>query len=237
MNFENIIWNKQTYQEFINYLYSLQNIKYKEFHKKLILDDNLIGIPTPKLKEIAKKITKGDYKEFIKLNNKNLYEERLIYGLIISYLNDFNEVINELNKFIPYINNWAINDIVCSNLKIFKKNQTKGFSLINQYLKSNNGWSIRFGLVLLLNFYIDDKYIHKIIKICDNIKTDDYYVMMSNAWLLSICYIKYPDITYKYLCKKTLDKTTLNKTISKICDSKRVDNNYKKSLKNLRKQI
>lgn len=235
MNLENIIWNKETYNKFIDYLYTLQDLKYKDFHKKLILDNDLIGIRTPLLKEISKKISKSDYKQFIKLNNHKYYEERIIHGLIIGYLDDFKEVLEQLDKFIPFINNWAINDIVCANLKIFKKNKDKGFIAINRYLKSNNEFEIRFGLILLLDFYIDDSYIDKIFFIIDNIKNDNYYVKMGMAWVLSICYIKYPNKTYEYLLNNQLDKFTFNKTISKICDSKRIDKDTKLKLRALRK--
>ena len=235
MNLENINWNKDNYNKFINYLFTFEDIKYKEFHSKLILSNNLIGIRTPMLKEIAKKISKGDYKTFIKLNKHEIYEEIIIHGLIIGYLSDFNESLSLLDNFIPYVDNWAINDIVCANMKIFKKYQEIGFNKILNYIDSNNPFQIRIGIVLLLDFYINDKYIDKIFDIVDNIKNDNYYVRMANAWLLSICYIKYKEKTYNYLLNNDLDKFTFNKAISKICDSKRVDVKDKEKLKKIRK--
>lgn len=235
MNLENINWNKDNYKEFINYLFTLKDSKYKEFHSKLILQNNIIGIRTPLLKEIAKKISKGDYKTFIKLNRHKYYEETIIHGLIIGYLNDFNKNLTLLDEFIPYVDNWAVNDIVCANMKILKKHQKEGFTKILNYIESNNPFHIRIGIVLLLDFYINDKYIDKIFKIIDNIKNDNYYVQMANAWLLSICYIKYKEKTYNYLLNNNLDKFTFNKTISKICDSKRVDIKDKEKLKKIRK--
>ena len=235
MNLETINWNKDNYNEFINYLFTFEDLKYKEFHSKLILSNNLIGIRTPILKEIAKKISKGDYKTFIKLNNHKFYEEIIIHGIIIGYLSDFNESLSLLDIFIPYVDNWAINDIVCANMKMFKKYQKIGFNKILNYIDSNNPFQIRIGIVLLLDFYINDKYIDKIFDIVDNIKNDNYYVRMANAWLLSICYIKYKEKTYNYLLNNNLDKFTFNKTISKICDSKRVDIKDKEKLKKIRK--
>ena len=235
MNLENINWNKDNYNEFINYLFTFEDLKYKEFHSKLILNDNLIGIRTPILKEIAKKISKGDYKTFIKLNKHKFYEETIIHGLIIGYLTDFNESLSLLDNFIPYVDNWAINDIVCANMKMFKKYQEIGFDKILNYINSDNPFQIRIGIVLLLDFYINDKYIDKIFEIVDNIHNDNYYVRMANAWALSICYIKYKEKTYNYLLNNNLDKFTFNKTISKICDSKRVDIKDKEKLKKIRR--
>ena len=188
----------------------------------------------PILKDIAKKIS-INYKSFININKHIYYEETMIHGLILGYLKDFNEVTYLLDDFLPYINNWGICDSVCSNLKIFKYNKEAGFKLINKYLKSNKPFYIRFALVLLLNYYIDDSYIDKIFKISNSIKNNNYYVSMANAWMLSICYIKYKEKTYNFLLNNNLDKFTFNKTISKICDSYRIDKLDKKELRKLRK--
>lgn len=231
MRLDNI--NKDNYNEFIDYLFSLQDIKYKEFTNKII-DANIIGIRMPIIRQISKKIS-NNYKDFIKNNKHIYYEETMIHGLIIGYLKDFNEVTYLLNDYISYVDNWGVCDSVCSNLKIFRKNQEEGFKLIEKYLKINKPFYIRFALVLLLNHYINDLYIDKILNICNDVKIENYYVKMANAWLLSMCYIKYPDKTYNFLLNNHLDKFTFNKTISKICDSHCVDIDTKNKLKRLRK--
>lgn len=227
--------NKSNYNEFINYLYSLQDIKYKNFHSKIVLANDLIGIRTPILKEIAKKIAKHDYNTFIKVNNHKIYEEKILHGLLLGYINtDFDKIKILINEFLPYIDNWAICDITVSNLKIFKKNKKSGFYEIKNYIKSNNFWINRFGYVLLLNYYIDSSYIDKIFKLCETYK-DEYYVKMSIAWLLSMCYIKYKEKTLKFLTQNKLEKWTYNKTIQKIIESNRVEKNEKETLKKLKK--
>lgn len=90
-------------------------------------------------------------------------------------------------------------------------------------------------MVLLLNYYINDKYIDLILKIANNINSEEYYVKMANAWLISICYIKYPNKTKIFLNNTKIDKWTYNKSISKICDSKRISDKEKIVLKKLRK--
>lgn len=224
-----------TYNEFIKYLYSFQNLKYKEFHKKLILTDDLIGIRTDILKKIAKEIAKNDYKAFIKNNRHILYEENIIHGLLLGYLKlDFNDLKILIDNFLPFINNWAVCDLTVSNLKIFIKNKEDGFNEIKKYLKNSNTWINRFGYVLLLNYYIDDKYIDKIFKLCKNYK-DEYYVKMSIAWLISMCYIKYKDKTIEYLNNNELDKWTYNKAIQKIVESNRVSKEEKEVLRKMKK--
>lgn len=233
MNLSSFDWNNN-YSSFIDYLYSLQDLKYRSFHSKLLKDDNvnLIGIRVPILKDIAKEIAKGDYLSFIKNNTHKTYEENMIHGLVIGYVKKpFKDVLVLLDNFIPYNDNWAVNDTVCANMKVFKKNLDEGYQYILKLITSNETWKIRFGLVLLLDFYINETYLNDIFRICDNIKNKDYYVQMAVAWLISICFIKYQTDTYNYLLNNKLDTFTFNKTISKICDSYRVDKNVKEELR------
>jgi len=222
------------YNEFLNELYSLQDLKYKEFHAKLILSDNLIGVRTNELKKIARNIAKSNYKDFFSENRHSIYEESIIHGLTLGYLKlDFNNLKPYIDEFIPHIDNWAVCDLTAANLKIFNKNKDIGVIEIKKYLKNNNAWINRFGYVLLLDYYIEDKYIDEIFKLCKNYK-DEYYVKMSIAWLISMCYIKYKDKTLEFLNNNILDKWTYNKTIQKIIESNRVSKEEKLILKGMK---
>lgn len=227
-------YTKETYQNFINELYKNKDEKYKEFHSKLLKNKNItvIGIRTPDLKKLAKEISKNDYQSFIKQNTHKTYEECILHGLILGYIKiDEQELFKLIDDFITYIDNWATNDLTVSNLKIFK---TININKLNKYLKSNNPWEIRFGLTLLLSYYIKEENLDKIFNICDSITSDHYYVKMANSWLISMCYIKYPKETHKYLQKNNLDKFTHNKAISKICDSYQVSKKDKDEVRKLR---
>lgn len=231
MNYNN--WNKNTYDKFIDYLHELKDEKYKELQKKIIKNDKIIiiGIRIPILKKIAKEISKENYKDFIKYNKHKYLEENILHGLILGYIKEDEELLKQVDKFIPYIDNWETCDTACANLKQFKKIDIHN---IDRYI-NHNPWSQRFGLVLLLDHYIKEENLKTIFEICKKIKTDEYYVKMAISWLLSICYIKYPSKTLSFLKRANLDKFTHNKTISKICDSKRIDKNVKEKLKLLRK--
>jgi len=236
MNIENITWNKDSYRQFIEFLYTLSDIKYKDFHSKLILDKNLIGIRTPLLKDIAKKISKTNYLEFIKLNNHAFYEETIIHGLLIGYIKEgIDNSLKLLDEFSRYINNWAICDLIISNLKIVNKNKDKVLHLIHKYLKSDQTYQVRVALVLLLDYYITDNYIDIVLDLSDKIETDEYYIKMANAWLISICYIKYKDKTKEFLLKTKIDKWTYNKAIQKIIESKRTCSEEKELLRLMKK--
>jgi 3-methyladenine DNA glycosylase AlkD len=237
MDLTNIIWNIDNYNKFINYLFSIKDETYSNFTFKLLKNDQIkiIGIRIPILKKMAKMISKTNYLEFIKLNKHEYLEEILLHGLVITYLNDFLEAITLFNKYIKYIDNWSSCDTVVANFKLFKKNLNAGFIYINKYLNNKNPWINRVGIVLLLDYYINDLYINEILNICDNITSDNYYVKMANAWLISMCLVKYYDKTYNFLLNNNLDNFTYNKTIQKALESYRIKS--KDELRKLKRQI
>lgn len=238
MNLIRSYWDNTTYQEFLDYLFTLKDETYRLFHLKLLKNNNIknIGVRTPELKRIAKEISKGNYLSFIECITHKYYEEDVIYGLILGYIKiDLDSKEELIDKFVPFINNWATNDLVCANMKVFKKEQEKGLLLIYRYLESDNSWIVRFGIVLLLDFYINDNYIDKVLLICKNIKHSDYYVLMAISWLISICYIKYPEKTLQLLKQGCLADFIHNKAIGKIIESKRVNKNEKAALKKFKR--
>lgn len=239
MNLIKDTWVSEDYDIFINYLMSLKDENYQLFHSRLLKNDNIevIGIRTPILKEIAREISKGNYETFISQIKHLYYEEDVIYGLMIGYLKiPFTDILNFLDNFIPFVNNWSTNDLVCANMKIFKKNLDNGFKYILKLLDSKEPWKIRFGLVLLLDFYINDDYIDKVITICNSIKSNEYYVIMANAWVISICYIKYKNKTMILLKENNLDDFTFNKAIQKIIESNRISKAEKEEIRKLKRK-
>lgn len=239
MNLETCIWNKTTYSEFQNYLFSLQDIPYQKFHGRLIQNENmLIGVRTPILKEIAKAISQNNPASFLEVVKHETYEEKMIHGLLLGYLKvDFEKLLKLLDSFIPEIDNWAINDITCANLKIWKKHLSDGYSVILNYLENQNPWMVRFGVVILLDYYINDAYIDSILELVTKIHHQNYYVKMSVAWLISVCYVHYPTKTMQLLKCQVLDSFTQNRAIQKIIESKRVSNEEKEALRSFKVHI
>lgn len=233
----NINWTKLDYQNFLSYLNDQQDLKYRDFHKSLLnADVNLIGIRTPKLKKIAKEISLGNYDNFIKLNTHKYYEETIIHALVISNLKDINIVINYIDNFLNYIDNWATCDILCGSLKIVNKNKEIFFNYIKNKIKDPNPWIKRFCFVLLLDYFLEDKYIKEIFNLTNKYNTKDYYVNMAIAWLISIAYIKNKNDTINYLKNNKLDNFTHNKAIQKIKESTRTTLEDKELIKNLRRK-
>lgn len=236
MNLIRDTWNIEKYKEFINYLFEIRDIKYRDFHSSLCVNSNVIGVRTPLLKSIAKDISKGNYNEFLELLGEEYYEEITLYGFIICNIKDIEESVKYLDIYKEKINNWASCDLFCSLYKIVNKNKDYFWEYINENISSDNLWIRRMCFVLMISYYIDCKYLDNIFKLCDDYNTSDYYVNMAVSWLISICYIKYPDITISYIKDNKLNNFTHNKAIQKIRESYRVSSDDKAYLNKLKRK-
>ena len=219
-------------------LFAMQDLKYKEFHGSLCPDmDNIIGVRIPKLREYAKELYKSNNLEDIKIEDK-YYEELVIQGMLVGFQTKapIEEVIKQVKEFVPKINSWAVCDTFCAGLKITKKYQTEMFKVIKEYLKSTQEYQVRFAIVMLLNYYINDQYIDQVLQILDNVKLDKYYVQMANAWAISICLIKYYNKTLDFLNTTKIDDFTYNKGIQKAIESYRITNEQKEYLRTLKRR-
>lgn len=219
----------------------LADKKYKEFISNLCPGiNNILGIRVPVLRNYAKELTKKYEFEYLMKNIDNeYYEEIMLQGMIIGLQKNisFEEVIKYIKIYIPKIDNWAINDVFCAGLKIVKKNRIKMWNFIQEYLKSDKEFELRFAIVIILDYYIDEEYIQKVFKIYNNIKNEKYYVQMAIAWGISICLIKFYKETVKFLesDKCELDKFTFNKSIKKAIESYRTSNEQKEYLRKMKK--
>ena len=228
-------FNKNTYLEFLNYLNSLSDFKYKEFHQKNVKSDNVIGIRTNILKKLAKEISIGDYKSFIECNTSLTYEAIMIEGFIYTYLKiPFQELTFYIDKYLLKANTWCHIDLLVSNLKIIKKNEELGFKYAKKLIHSKKEFIKRCGIIILLNYYLHDIYIDKALELVFKVKSNDYYVKMAIAWFMSSAYIKYKEKTLVYLVN-IKDDFIYNKTLSKITDSTRISKEEKKFIKSLKR--
>ena len=224
------------------YLLSLEDKKYLEFSQSLNMhnqEHEQIGVRIPLIRAYAKELSTKYELDFLMKNiDEEYYEELMLKGILIgSYKKiSYQELEKNINIFVPKINDWGICDSFCNSLKITKKYKKEMWNLINnKYLKSGNEFEVRYGLVMILNYYIDKEYLEKIYKIINKVKLDKYYVKMANAWLISYCVIKYYDRTYKFLkeeCK--IDKWTYNKGIQKSIESYRITKEEKDKLRKLK---
>lgn len=214
------------------------DLDYKKFHERLCHTKYKIeGIRIPTLRKIAKDLAKEkEVDTLIKDIPNNSYELVLLKGLIIGYAKiPLDKKLKLIDDFVPLIDNWAINDTFCSTLKIFKTNQDELYPYLKKYLYSNQEYYIRFGLVILLDYYINDEYLKELFLILDEVDTSYYYTHMAAAWLLSYLFIKYYDETIEYLKVTKLGDKTINEGIKKACESFRIPEDKKTELKKLKK--
>lgn len=226
-------------QEIKKKLFELADEKYKKFHSNLCPGtNNIIGVRVPVLRNYAKELfNKYNWKDIINKIDNEFYEEIMLQGMIIGLAKneDIHSILKYVENYIPKIDNWAICDVFCAGLKIVKKNKEEVWEFIKKYLKSSQEFEIRVAIVLILDYYIDDKYLEKDFEIFESIKHEGYYVKMAVAWAISICLIKYYDKTIQYLKQSRLDNWTYNKAIQKAIESYRISESQKEYLRKIKK--
>ncbi len=232
-------WNRESYLSYVNYLKSLVDEKYREFHSGLVPGkENILGIRMPILRATAKEVVKGNWREFLELCTSDTYEEVLIKGIVIGLVPvDYEEFIGLVDGFAPLVDNWATCDSFCNGLKRIKAFKEGFFEHLEDYLCSENPWYIRIALVTMLSFYVEEGFINKVIHRSAAVKSQEYYVRMANAWLVAECYIRFPIITQDFLIEQCpLDNWTYNKAIQKIRESYRISKETKNYLKTLKRR-
>lgn len=214
-------------------LLKLRDLKYREFNAKLIPDVNpetIIGVRTPELRKFSKNLTKNPkYKMFLDILPHKYYEENNLHGFLIENIKDYNEVILRLEKFFPYIDNWATCDLI--RPKIFKKHLPELLIKIKEWVCSEHVYTVRFAVEMLMSFYLDNDFEVEQLKIVSKIKSDAYYVQMMIAWYFATALAKQYEFAVKYIEEKKLASWVHNKTIQKAIESRRISNDKKDYLK------
>lgn len=222
-------WNKSLYNEYIEYLISIGDKKLSSFNKKIInTKQEIIGIKIPVLRDIAKKISKGNVDSFLNLVGDTYFEEILVSGFVIGSIKDKDIFLEYFNSFVKNVDNWATCDMCVSSFKIMKK--IDFFDFAKTLAFNDFEFISRVGIVIMLDHYVDSNHIEDIIKVVKSIKSSDYYVNMALSWLVSVLFIKFRVITLDLLKQRILPVFVQNKAIQKIRDSYRVSKEDKDML-------
>lgn len=224
-------------EQFIkNRLFAMQDGKYRDFTSKLIPNvekSRIIGVKTPKLRKFAREIFKEkNYEIFLDSLPHKYHEENNLHGLIIENIKDFNRVIYYLEKFFPYIDNWATCDLISP--KIFKKYLPELIYKIQEWINSNQVYSVRFGIKMLMTHYLGDNFLPEYLNLVADIKSDEYYINMMIAWYFATALAKQYSFAIKYIENKSLDHWVHNKSIQKAVESRRISLDKKEYLKTLK---
>lgn len=226
------------YDDLRQHLVSLADEKYRQFSGKLIPESGpILGVRLPELKKIAKELAEDDWEKYLAAAKDDSFEEVMLQGLVIGCIKaDLAVVWPRVKIFVPKINNWSLCDSFCANLKIVRKNREKVWELLQEYLSGSQPFAVRFGVVLLLDHYLTEEYIGRVLNCLDKVKKEDYYVQMAVAWALSIAYIKFPELTLAYLKENSLDDFTYNKALQKIIESRRVSPDDKVKIRKMKRK-
>ncbi len=219
-------------------IFELADENFKKFQSKLCPStDNIIGVRLPLLRKLAKEIAKGNWREYMKTAENEYYEEIMLQGMVLGCVKaDVEETLSYITDFVPLIDNWSVCDSFCTGLKFTETNKSRVLDYLQPYLSSKKEFEMRFGIVMLLDFYIKEDYIDQVLVLLNAAKHEGYYVKMAVAWAISICYIKFPEKTMEYLKNNTLDNFTYNKALQKITESLRVNNETKTLIRSMKRK-
>ena len=205
---------------------------YRDFSSKLVPGcNNMLGIRLPRLRQIAKDICKGDWRDFLTYPSQS-FEHTMIRALVIASADmGTDERLRLTEAFLPEIDNWSVNDTFCNSWKVKKKDNEMVWDYCVGLVDRHQEFPSRVGAVMMLSHFLDEDHIDRVNDILVSCPRCGYYLDMGVAWTLSFCYIKFPERTEDVLFDGRLEKDVLRMTVRKICDSFRVDSDSKERLK------
>lgn len=219
-------------------LQALAEPQYRDFNAKLIPNTpDILGVRIPRLQELARRIAKSDWRDYLQRTEDRFFEEVVIRAMVLAYA-----PLNETGRlalvadFIPRIDNWAVCDTLCGRLKSAATQQELYWEFLGSYLDSSKEFELRFAVVMLLCYYINEDYLERVLLVLDGIRHEGYYVSMAVAWAVSYCFFKFPERTMAYLLSCNLDDKTYARALQKIIDSHRVDEQTKVCIRTLRRK-
>ncbi len=217
-------------------LFQLQDVKYRDFQSKLIPTaeaDTVIGVRTPDLRKYAKKLIKReDIEGYLRSLPHRYFDENQLHAFIISEIKDYDHCLEEVERFLPYVDNWATCDQMAP--KVFAKRKEDLFERIKVWISSGETYTVRFGIGMLMRHFLDEKFDLAYPEMVAGVRSEEYYVNMMIAWYFATALAKQYDAVLPYLEEKRLDVWTHNKTIQKSVESYRISPEHKKYLKSLK---
>ena len=217
------------------HLSDLQDLKYKDFHTKLIpgVDpDTVIGVRTPELKAYARQLESEDVSAFLQDLPHKYYDENNLHAMLVMGVKDYVNCICLLNDFLPFVDNWATCDLL--RPVSFKRHRAELLEQIKGWLHSEHTYTKRFGMEMLMLHFLDENFAPEHLEWLADIHSEEYYVNMMLAWYYATALAKQWNATIPYVENRRLDRWVHNKTIQKAIESYRVTDEHKTYLKTLR---
>ncbi|MCR4945853.1 MAG: DNA alkylation repair protein [Lachnospiraceae bacterium] len=217
-------------------LLEVKDDKYRDFQAKLVPNispDTIIGVRTPDMRKIAKEVFNSDLKDgFLAELPHRYYEENLVHFFVVALIKDFDECIEAVEAFLPYIDCWPVSDQATP--KSFKKQHERLLPYIRKWIASEHVYTARFGIRMLMNEYLGDDFREEYLSLVASKQGEDYYLKMMVAWYFATALAKRYDESVRYIEEKKLDEWVHKKAIQKALESYRVTEEHKVYLKSLR---
>lgn len=218
-------------------LFTMQDTKYRDFQRKLIPNippETFIGIRTPALRSYAKQLLKeGDAAGFLNALPHQYFDENQLHAFLLSEMKDFDKVLAEVEKFLPYVDNWA----TCDQLspKVLGKHPAELLGAIQNWIRSDKTYTVRFGIGMLMQHFLDAHFEPEYLDWVAAVQSEDYFVNMMRAWYFATALAKQYEAAVRIIEERRLDVWTHNKTIQKARESYRVSEERKAYLKTLKR--
>ena len=223
-------------EEIRDRLFAERDEKYAKMQEKIIptvAADSIIGVRTPALRKFAKELAKrDDVSDFLNDLPHKYFDENQLHAFIVSEMKDYESCVAEVTRFLPYVDNWATCDQMSP--KVFKKHRQELVDTITDWIGSNRPYTIRFGIGMLMEHFLDEDYDIKYPEIVAKVRSEEYYVNMMIAWYFATALAKQYDTILPFIEKKKLEAWTHNKAIQKSVESYRITPEQKEYLKSLK---
>lgn len=219
-------------------LFGMRDAAYAAFIAKLtpgFPPSHFIGVRVPLLRTIARSFAKEEAasQRFLSHLPHSYYEEDMLHGMLISLVKDYDRCLDLIDRFLPYVDNWAVCDTLSP--KVFAKHKAQLLENILRWSSSSHTYTCRFGLRMLMTHFLDDSFSADFLEIPAAIRSEEYYVKMMVAWFFATALAKQWEATLPYLENRQLDPWTHRKTIQKAIESYRIPPERKDYLRTLRK--
>lgn len=217
-------------------LFALRDADYALFQSKLtptVPQERFIGVRVPEVRKLAKAYSKeAESQSFLDALPHTYYDENMLHGLLISELKDLADCIRRTDAFLPYVDNWAVCDIMSP--KIFKKHRGELLEKIRAWTASDHPYTCRFGIEMLMSHYLDEDFAPELLEIPAAVRSEEYYVRMMVAWFFATALAKQWDAAILYIENGRLEPWVRNKTIQKAVESRRISPERKAYLRTLK---
>ena len=225
-------------EEIRKQLFSMQDLKYRDFQSKLIPTveyDTVIGVRTPELRKYAKQLAKTEgISEFLRDLPHPYFDENQLHAFLISEIKDYERCLEEVEYFLPYVDNWATCDQMSPN--VFKKHKRDLLESIRKWIVSDKTYTVRFAIEMLMKHFLDEDFEIEYPKMVSSVRSEEYYINMMIAWYFATALAKQYDAVVPFIENQYLDAWTHNKAIQKSVESYRITREQKEYLRSLKRK-